>query len=203
MQVSWDSLKAIATSKIVPLIYVDEGARYFITLNEIGSPFFCLLNKVEPASSEQVEFETSFMPLANKPLVLGTQTQPFSDAGGFRFRGASFSGAAAPMATTDIDYRLNATRWINGGRAIVNNIGADDQITFQVVDKDNVLGYGANVVLDEFISGYYIPQDGTLEVRLAYPARIVEGLYLRIKYTSTHASGCTLKCNLYLHWKSV
>lgn len=40
---------------------------------------------------------------------------------------------------------------------------------------------------------------------LSYNAGVVTapaGLYLRIKYTSTHASGCTVKCNLYLHWKA-
>lgn len=129
-------------------------------------------------------------------------TSPFSDAVGFRFRGASFKDTVATNTTKDIDYLISQERWINGGRAIIDNIGADDKVTFQVVDKDNILGFGAGTILDEFISNFYIPQDGNLEVRLAYPARIIAGLYIRLKYTSTHVSGCTLKCNLYLHWKA-
>lgn len=133
-----------------------------------------------------------------RPIFTGS---PFSDAGGFRFRGASFKGTIAANSTQNVDYKIEQERWINGGRALIDNIGEDDKITFQVVDKDNIFGYGNEVVLDEFISNYYIPTDGNLEVRLSYPAKVPAGLYLRLKYTSTHENGCTLKCNLYLHWK--
>lgn len=134
-----------------------------------------------------------------RPIFTGS---PFSDAGGFRFRGASFKGTIAANSTQNVDYKIEQERWINGGRALIDNIGEDDKITFQVVDKDNIFGYGNEVVLDEFISNYYIPTDGNLEVRLSYPAKVPAGLYLRLKYTSTHENGCTLKCNLYLHWKA-
>lgn len=137
---------------------------------------------------------------AGRPIF---SASPFSDAGGFRFRGASFKGTIASNTTQNIDYKITQERWINGGRALIDNVGPDDQITFQVVDKDNIMGFGAGIVLDEFISDYYVPQDGNIEVRLSYPAKITAGLYLRLRYTSTHASGCTLKCNLYLHWKAL
>jgi len=128
---------------------------------------------------------------------------PFSDAGGFRFRGASFSGVAeGSNAVTDIEYKLTAERFINGGRLLVDNIGPEDQITFQVVDKDNVLGLGVGVVLDEFISNYFVPTTGNLEVRLDYPARVPAGLYLRLKYKNTGSNSTKVKCNLYLHWKA-
>lgn len=134
--------------------------------------------------------------------ALLVRPRAFSNTDGFRFRGASFTGSVATNTTTDIDYKLTAERYINGGRLLVDNIGNDDKVTFQVVDKDNVLGYGAGTVLDEFIKDYYIPTSGNLEVRLDYPAKIAANLYLRLKYTSTHASGCNIKCNLYLHWKA-
>jgi hypothetical protein len=154
----------------------------------------------QPVESEVLKVEVE-QPKDNegRPIFTGS---PFSDAGGFRFRGTSFKDTVSANTTKDIDFKIEQERWINGGRALIDNIGEDDRVTFQVVDKDNVLGFGAGVVLDEFISGYYIPTDGNLEVRLAYPARIIAGLYIRLKYTSTHASGCTLKCNLYLHWKA-
>lgn len=151
-----------------------------------------------------------------RPIVTGA---PFSDAVGFRFRGASFKGTINANSTENIDYEITQERWINGGRAIIDNIGNDDELTFQVVDKNYILAgiaYPADyngtawsvaqpdgVVLDEFISKFYIPQDGNLEVSLAYPAKIMAGLFLRLVYKSTHNSGCSIKCNLYLHWKSM
>jgi hypothetical protein len=130
------------------------------------------------------------------------RSRAFANSDGFRFRGHSFSGDVLSGETKSLDYKIEAERFINGGRLIVDNIGLEDKITFQVVDKDNVIGYGAGVVLDEFIEDYFIPNEGNLEVRLDYPAKIPAGLYLRLKYTSTHASGCKVKCNLYLHWKA-
>lgn len=133
--------------------------------------------------------------------ALLVRSRAFSNSDGFRFRGCSFTGEIPANSTGDIDFKLTAERFINGGRLIIDNLGIDDKMTFQVVDKDNVLGYGAGVVLDEFIKDYYIPQAATLEIKLDYPARIVAGLYLRLKYTSTHENGCKIKCNLFLHWK--
>lgn len=135
--------------------------------------------------------------------ILLTKSEAFANPGGFRFRGVSFKDTIDANTTKDVDYKIEQERWINGGLAIVDNIGDNDVATFQIVDKDNIFGFGAGVVLDEFITNYYIPQDGKLEVKLDYPARIKAGLYIRMKYTSTHSQGCTLKCNLYLHWKAV
>ena len=134
--------------------------------------------------------------------ALLVRPRAFSNSDGFRFRGASFIGEVAGNSTGDIDYKITAERFINGGRLIINNLGVEDKMTFQVVDKDNVMGFGAGVVLDEFIKDYYIPDNATLEIKLDYPARIYAGLYLRLKYTSTHESGCKIKCNLFLHWKA-
>ena len=130
------------------------------------------------------------------------KNSPFADSIGFRFRGASFKVNITGNSTEDYDYLLTAERWVNGGCLIINNRGADDKVTFQVVDKDNLFGFGAGVVLDEFINDFYIPEDGKLEITLDYPARLIQGLYLRMKYTSTHVDGCTVKCNLYLHMKT-
>jgi hypothetical protein len=134
--------------------------------------------------------------------VLATESLPFTNPSGFRFRGSSFSGTVSGESTADIDYEITQERWVNGGRLLVSAIGPEDKITFQVIDKNNVLGFGANVVLDEFIKDYFVPDGGNLEVRLDYPARIIAGLFLRLKYTNSNTSTIAIKCNLYLHWKA-
>lgn len=207
--VSWAQLKEFSVSRKAPMQYLESTNGYDVIAIDGYFTVSTLIDKTS-INDDRTDFETNFKPTANMPIVkrdmYGREiftSSPFTDASGFRFRGASFSGAAATGVTTDIEYRIIQERYINGGRLLVDNIGLNDRMTFQVVDKDNVLGLGAGAVLDEFISEYYVPQDGNLEVRLDYPARIMAGLYLRLKYTSTHASGCTVKCNLYLHWKSM
>jgi hypothetical protein len=129
------------------------------------------------------------------------QTQAFASTSGFRFRGTSFKGTALANSVTDLDYVLPADRFINGGRLLIDSVGQDDMLTVQVVDENNMFGLGAGAVLDEFISGYYVPSNGNLEVKLDYPARLIQGLTLRFKYTNSETSDKEVKINLYLHMK--
>lgn len=131
------------------------------------------------------------------------RVRAFSDSEGMRFRGTSFIDTVAADTNKNIDYKITEERYVNGGKLIVKNMGDDDKITFQVVDKDNIFGLGANVVLDEFIKDFYLPVNESLNVQLDYPARIMAGLYLRLIYTNTNATEtATVKCNLYLHWRA-
>jgi len=165
------------------------------TLNTIVSNHTPVATTEEPLPVEIVQPKDA----SGVPII---KSMPFTDAAGFRFRGVSFSGTATAEATTDIDFQITQERYINGGRLLVSDIGDNDKITFQVVDKDNILGFGAGVVLDEFIKDYFVPTSGNLEVRLDYPAKLIAGLYLRLKYTNSRTSNSSIKCNLYLHWKA-
>lgn len=203
MQVQWNILKELALSKKVGFDHIEEDTRHKVSIcdNNLNA-FFCFINKSDPRNADQVDFEDNYLSTVNQPCITKSELLPFSNANGFRFRGASFKGTCSTGVITDIDFKLTEERWINGGQAIIDNIGNDDTITFQVIDKDNIFGLGANTVLDEFITDFYMPTKGDLDISLDYPAKIIAGLYLRLKYTSTHPDGCTLKCNLYLHWKS-
>lgn len=135
--------------------------------------------------------------------ALLTRPRAFSNTDGFRFRGAAVEGTISALTTGNIDYQITQERYINGGRLLVSTIGPSDKLTCQVIDKDNLLGYGAEFVLDEFIHEYFVPESGNLEVRLDYPAKIPAGFYIRLKYVNSSATLITVKCNLYLHWKAV
>jgi hypothetical protein len=179
-QTNSDVIVSIATGE---LAVVHNGSEIVDVATAMG-----LLKPVAPTDS------------TGTPIVRST---PFSDSGGFRFRGCSFTGSSPTGTATPIDFKIENERYVNGGFLIVDKIGSDDRMTFQVVDKDNVLGYGFDVVLDEFIKDFYIPTKSELNIALDYPARINAGLYLRMIYTSTHADGANIKCNLYLHWKQL
>jgi hypothetical protein len=186
------------------------------TITLTGTDGLEITFKAALSTSEESELDTIVtnhdhtLPSPNDPnlvdfpvgKVVATESLPFTNPSGFRFRGTSFSGTVSGESTADLDYEITQERWINGGRLLVSAIGPEDKITFQVVDKNNVLGLGANVVLDEFIKDYFVPDEGNLEVRLDYPARIIAGLFLRLKYTNSNTSTITVKCNLYLHWKA-
>lgn len=132
--------------------------------------------------------------------------KPFADADGFRARFKGISGTATKDTTTNIDYELTEDRYINGVRLMLKDHVDGDYVDFQIIDIDNILGLGANTVLDEFGSTWYM--DSAIrtqpDVIVPYPAKILKDLYIRIKYTSVGTTNnVKVRANLYLHKKTV
>ena len=74
-----------------------------------------------------------------------------------------------------------------------------DKLTFQVVDKDNLLGYGAGFVLDEFGKDWPVVPDEKDVIRL-YKAKLLPGFYIRMIYTSVGTvNDVTLSVGLFRH----
>ena len=132
------------------------------------------------------------------------RARAFNATDGFNFRGKGISGTATAGTTTDIDYKLTEERYINGCQLILNSHALGDTVTFQVVDKDNVLGYGAGVVLQEFGTTWQVSEDERNQgvFKVEYPAKILANLYVRIKYTSQGLTNVNVACNLFLHKKT-
>lgn len=134
------------------------------------------------------------------------QTSPFSGNYGYYFRGMGVSGEALSGGDgiTNIDYQVAQERWINGCHLIVAGAHAEDTLKFQIVDVNNVMGYGAGVVLNTFADNWQLVTDKQDQgvFKIEYPARILAGLYIRIRYHNTGAESVKAKCNLFLHEKS-
>lgn len=128
---------------------------------------------------------------------------PFSDSDGFRARLKGFSGTATLGQTTNIDYLVSEERYINGAQLILQNQVFGDKVNFEIVDVDDILGLGAGTVLDTFAEDWFIDSSNMNQqiIKIEYPAKILAGLYVRVKYTSTGASNVDVRCNLLLHKK--
>jgi hypothetical protein len=112
-----------------------------------------------------------------------------------------FSGTAYANATTDVDFKMAGERWLVGGTLLVGGGNWGDTATIQIVDKDNILGYGANVVLNQFVTNLQIRNDVTLQEKLevSYVSLVPKDIYIRIKYTNTSGNPVGVACNLFLH----
>ena len=126
---------------------------------------------------------------------------PFTNAHGYHFRGTGVA-ATIPFGTTaNVDYKLTENRMIDGVHLMLSQHVWDDYVKFQVIDVDNILGYGAGTVLDEFASTWNI--DPALcsqrHEKISYPAKVIKDLYIRVVYVSTGGVDVKLKANLYLH----
>ena len=132
-----------------------------------------------------------------------TRLAPFCLTEDFHFRGTGVSGTASNGTTTNINLDLTEERYINGVRLILQNHVFGDSVNFEVVDKNNILGYGAGAVLDRFGADWYVNPDSACQgdILIDYPARVIAGLTIRIVYNSTGAEDVGVKANIYLHKK--
>lgn len=109
------------------------------------------------------------------------------DADRARYKLQGFKGNAAVNATTNIDFRLPEERWISGGILLATGTHWGDKICLQIVDVDNLLGAGANYVLDEYVTDFYVVTDSEFQIQIDSPyiALIPAYMYIRVRYTNT------------------
>lgn len=116
-----------------------------------------------------------------------------------RAKGIGFTATAG--ADTNYDYKFTEARLIDGTQLIIKDHAFGDSVSFSVVDVDNVLGYGAGLVLDMFGDRWYVASDKQDQghIRFPYSAEVIQGLYLRTTYHSVGASDVSIKCNIFAH----
>jgi hypothetical protein len=81
--------------------------------------------------------------------------------------------------------------WLWGLFFDSDNFGDDDFAISQVVDIDNILGYGNEVVLKEYDSSWvrHINIENKITTPDGSPGQIIPGLYVRIKYYPSISTG--------------
>lgn len=133
-----------------------------------------------------------------------TSPSPFAEAAGFEVKAKGFSGTVPFGTTANVQVKITEERWINGVELILKNHADGDYINFQVVDVDNVLGYGAGLVLKEFGDSWQIKTDTQAQGLISFPycAKVLANLYVRVVYVSTGVLNVTVKCNMLLHKKT-
>lgn len=119
----------------------------------------------------------------------------------FDFYGDGIFGTATKNSTTDFDYKIPLDDiYINGGEVTTKDSTIGDCIKIQIVDRDNILGYGANTVLKTYLEKWYINPNGRMVLDVPYAGQVPKNLYLRVKYTSTGTdTDVKIAVNYFMH----
>jgi hypothetical protein len=137
------------------------------------------------------------------PYVSAVRCETDMNGDSVRFRGKGIAFTATAGATTTHTYKPHATEMvlIDGTQLILKNHVDGDYVDFELVDVDNVLGYGAGVVLDTFGETWWVVEGQINQglLRFVYCAGIIPGLYIRVKYTSVGGTNVSVRLNLFLH----
>jgi len=110
-------------------------------------------------------------------------------------------GTALAGQNTNIDLKLLDDCFLIGGILRTQTSSFGDYAVFQVIDIDNILGYGAGAVLGQYVNKWYMKSDEQeqLNETTTYPAKVLAGLYLRIVYTSIGLIDVKVAINYRLH----
>lgn len=104
----------------------------------------------------------------------------------FDFLADGVRATATKNTTTTIDYKIIDTNaYISGGRILTNKAIFGDYFAIEIIDKDNVLGYGYNTVLQTYVRKWYVDPVNHSELEAPYAGKPPFNTYLRLTYTST------------------
>lgn len=212
-QVDWTILKNFANSRSLSIQWLEDTKKYYLFAVDGFLCVECVLDKDPTDTTELEDFEASYKAAGNKKLEppkdsdgsYKQKNKVFADADGFRARFLGMSGTATKNTTSSIDLKITEERYINGVQLIIKDHVFGDKVKFQVVDVDNVIGYGAGVVLDEFGTNWNLDDSKKDQGKILvdYPARILANLYIRIVYISIGTENDVIvKANLFLHKKT-
>jgi hypothetical protein len=117
------------------------------------------------------------------------------------YSAVGISGSAVAGATTNFDYEVMNDILITGAQVLANIPTFGDSMSFQVVDVNNILGLGADVILNQFVTNWQLRSDSQeqIDLKINYPAKIIAGLYLRMIYKSTGTTVVNIAANYSLH----
>jgi hypothetical protein len=208
MRVDWTELKAFVDERKLSIQYVTIGNKYWLKAFDGPFDLETTIHKADtaPDPSDQKDFEDNYLPTANRKMN-SVDVSGVKDPKGMRARLVGcFDGTATKTATSNIDWQMtqlafmgvNKVSYFDGIDLCLDNYALGDTVKFQVVDVDNLYGYGAGFVLEEFGDTFKIFKR-EYDIKL-YKAKIIPGMYLRIEYTSVGTvNDVRVLGNLYRH----
>jgi len=140
-------------------------------------------------------------PISGREIVL---TEAFAFNGQYEVKATGYRAIAAAGAASNLDFSVGIEdRHISGMNLLLVNHADADTIQFKVIDLDNILGYGAGIVIKTFGIDWNVDHTKSDQGRdiFNFVARIPAGLYIRISYTSTGIIDVIVKPNFLLHKK--
>jgi len=198
---SWSSFKQTCiTTKNLNCQYEEAVDRYELYGPDTSSLLWhTSILKSDPRNADQVDFEDNHKAAFN--WAIGNRPYPFSTPD-FIYNGSGVLATATKNSTTAIDFlipgALGTFQYINGAEVITQNAVFGDWASSQIIDVDNVLGYGINTVLSSYIQKWYINPNQALNLTTQYAGKVPAGTYVRVSY---HSVGLITDVGVALNFK--
>ena len=189
MQISaaWSDLKSFVIARNLSIQWIFLNNTYILWAIDGPVEMTTQISYTDPPLSDQLDFETNYKAAGNQTVKTKVVQQLGLDSVSIQPFGVLFPAAA--NSTTTYDYKLLDNYSLKGGVLFAKDASVGDSISVQVVDVDNIVGYGAGAVLTTYITNWYvIPNEQNVVEDISISAPISAGLYFRFVYASTSAS---------------
>jgi hypothetical protein len=131
--------------------------------------------------------------LASSAVLLSTKDVSFADRTGHDYYKKGFCEKALAGQINDFYLKFSSTMLLGGGGYWIGTQAAiGDYVEISIVDKDNVLGYGAGLVVGTFVATDYVWAEKKWEVITDDVKTVPSFLYFRIRYYSVGTSDVDL-----------
>lgn len=191
---SYSTFKDKLTTKELEWQFFEETDKYDLFSVDGKIVYQCTLYKSDTTNTD--DFETNYKPTANKKI--GIALDPLNSPV-VSFKGDGAYGSPTKGTTTNIDFQLTTDRYLNGANFYVQNSTMGDYVAFQVVDVDNLLGYGAGLVLSTWVIKWYVPPNTWCMITSPTAGLVNTGFYLRVVYNSV-AGVLDPQANLFINY---
>lgn len=199
-KVDWERFKNfLEIRQVEPVLIGEDDSKYELVASCDSVSFECDVLKIN--AEEVQDYEDNWKTISLRRSSL--RTSAFHDNESHRFRGVGLSATVTAETSTEILHHLTEDRKIDGAQLILQNHNWNDSVDFVVVDKDNLFGFGEDIVLDNFAENWNIATDKQDQgvFKVPYIAHIPAGLYVGLIYHSSGMADVDVKVNLLLHKK--
>jgi hypothetical protein len=191
---NWTDFKALSVAKKFGMQFQDTGDNYYIWFVEDIIKYSTVIVKETPAGTDQADFENNYKANANKAIEpkssdgqVYVRNSPKSYGKTLKIKG--FGITCPPNQDTTYDIKFTSDIELIGGEAECTRMDFDDKINFKAIDKDNVLGYGAGFVLNQFIIDSRGLGENHVTIAKASSTDLFPSyFYLRLIFTNSHAT---------------
>lgn len=191
-----DFITEVVTRRNLCIQFVEEGDKYEIFACD--GPGLLLETCILKKSSDAADFEANHKNNGN--WAIGQRPYPFA-TGDFLFAPNSSIDTCPAGEQKSVLYQITQKIYVNGGRLVTDgNAVFGDWVEFQIVDHDNLLGYGVDTVLANWIPKWMVDWKSASEtVQTPYAGCPPIGMYFRMTYHSAGNIPVGFSVNYLIH----
>jgi len=198
-EMRWTAWKVMASLKNIVHQHEEDADKYVIWGVDCNDAIITYIYKgtvpedvinsgytQELNDEDKTDFLDNYLPTSNRTSVQTTIPKVGIGVDSLRPRSIRFTATA--NSTTAHYFVMDESLAFRGGY-IYSTGQLGDHIRLTVVDKDNLLGYGSDLELKEYIKDLSVfPNTAATVLDVNVSSLIPAGLYFKIYYTNTHAT---------------